>query len=113
MDFVLLLRTNKRIYFFYISLQSATSSFCSKNIIFQSFYLLFFSLFRLIEVTVFGSASEGFSQKIIKCSIEESLKWFKNVFDASKNYNMKIQGLVLLYSDCVTFVLFFLYIRPC
>ena len=46
------------------------------------------------EVAVFGSASEGFSQKNINCSIEESLKRFQNVFDASKNDSIKIRGLV-------------------
>jgi len=52
------------------------------------------------EVAVFGSASEGFSQKNINCSIEESLKRFQNVFDASKNDNIKIRGYISCTVGC-------------
>ena len=45
-------------------------------------------------MAVFGSASEGFSQKNINCSVEESLRRFQNVFEASKNDNVKIRGYV-------------------
>ncbi|XP_066934946.1 hydroxymethylglutaryl-CoA lyase, mitochondrial-like [Clytia hemisphaerica] len=52
------------------------------------------------EIAVFGSASEGFSQKNINCSIEESLKRFQNVFDASKNDGIRIRGYLSCTVGC-------------
>jgi hydroxymethylglutaryl-CoA lyase len=44
------------------------------------------------EVAVFGSASEGFSQKNINCSVEESLARFKEVCDAALPRGIKVRG---------------------
>ena len=52
------------------------------------------------EVAVFGSASEGFSQKNINCSIKESLSRFKPVINAANVENVKVRGYVSCITDC-------------
>ena len=47
------------------------------------------------EVAIFGSASEGFSQKNINCSVNESLARFKAVCDAALAKGIKVRGYVV------------------
>jgi hydroxymethylglutaryl-CoA lyase len=49
------------------------------------------------EVAVFASASEGFSQKNINCSIEESIDRFMPVVEAARRLHVKVRG----YLSCV------------
>jgi hydroxymethylglutaryl-CoA lyase len=48
------------------------------------------------EVAVFGSASEGFSQRNINCSVEESLGRFKQVCDAALAKGIRVRGYIPL-----------------
>jgi len=50
------------------------------------------------EVAIFGSASEGFSQKNINCSIEESFLRFTPILKQAKIDKCKVRG----YISCVT-----------
>ena len=52
------------------------------------------------EVAIFGSASEGFSQKNINCSIAESLERFQPVVEAAKTAGMPVRGYVSCVTDC-------------
>jgi len=52
------------------------------------------------EVAVFASASEGFSQKNINCSIDESLDRFAPVVDAAKRLGVKVRGYVSCVVAC-------------
>ncbi len=52
------------------------------------------------EVAIFGSASEGFSQKNINCSIEESLKRFAPVAKAALNNGVILRGYVSCVVEC-------------
>ncbi len=52
------------------------------------------------EVAVFGSASEGFSQANINCSIEGSFERFGPVFEGAKQAKMKVRGYVSCVVDC-------------
>jgi hydroxymethylglutaryl-CoA lyase len=52
------------------------------------------------EVAVFASASEGFSQKNINCSIDESLDRFVPVTDAAKRLGVKVRGYVSCVVAC-------------
>ncbi|MBT8476933.1 MAG: hydroxymethylglutaryl-CoA lyase [Alphaproteobacteria bacterium] len=52
------------------------------------------------EVAIFGSASEGFSQANINCSISESLARFAPVAEAAKVGNVKLRGYVSCVTDC-------------
>ncbi|PRX10809.1 UNVERIFIED_ORG: hydroxymethylglutaryl-CoA lyase [Martelella mediterranea] len=52
------------------------------------------------EVAVFASASEGFSQKNINCSIAESLKRFEPLLDAAKSDGMRVRGYVSCVIAC-------------
>lgn len=52
------------------------------------------------EVAVFGSASEGFSQKNINCSIKESFERFIPVLEAAKIDKVKVRGYVSCVTDC-------------
>ena len=52
------------------------------------------------EVAVFASASEGFSQANINCSIAESLERFAPVLDAAKARGMPVRGYVSCVTDC-------------
>ena len=52
------------------------------------------------EVAIFGSASEGFSQANINCSISESLKRFRPVLEAASDENVQVRGYVSCVTDC-------------
>lgn len=52
------------------------------------------------EVAIFGSASEGFSQKNINCSIAESLERFKPVVALAHEHGIKLRGYVSCVTDC-------------
>lgn len=52
------------------------------------------------EVAVFASASEGFSQKNINCSIAESLQRFEPVMTAAKKHGIKVRGYVSCVMGC-------------
>ena len=52
------------------------------------------------EVAVFGSASEGFSQKNINCSIAESLERFEQVVAAAGQAGLKVRGYVSCVAGC-------------
>jgi len=49
------------------------------------------------EVAVFAAASEGFSQKNINCSIDESIDRFIPVFEAASKAGVRVRG----YLSCV------------
>jgi len=52
------------------------------------------------EVAIFASASEGFSQKNINCSIAQSIERFKPVLAAAQADNMPVRGYVSCVTDC-------------
>lgn len=52
------------------------------------------------EVSVFGSASEGFSRANINCSISESFERFQPVIRAALAEKMKVRGYVSCVTDC-------------
>ncbi|MEE9388955.1 MAG: hydroxymethylglutaryl-CoA lyase [Paracoccaceae bacterium] len=52
------------------------------------------------EIAIFGSASEGFSQANINCSISESLKRFEPVAKAALGAKVKMRGYVSCVTDC-------------
>jgi hydroxymethylglutaryl-CoA lyase len=52
------------------------------------------------EVAIFGSASEGFSQKNINCSVAESLERFLPIVDAAKAAMIPVRGYVSCITDC-------------
>jgi len=52
------------------------------------------------EVAVFAAASEGFSQKNINCSIDESIDRFIPVFDAARRVGVKVRGYVSCVVAC-------------
>ena len=52
------------------------------------------------EVAVFASASEGFSQKNINCSIAESLRRFSPVMEAANKHRLKVRGYVSCVMGC-------------
>lgn len=52
------------------------------------------------EIAVFGSASEGFSQSNINCSIAESIERFKPVIAAALQNNIPVRGYVSCVTDC-------------
>lgn len=52
------------------------------------------------EIAIFGSASEGFSQANINCSIKESLERFKPIAEAAKVGNVKMRGYISCVTDC-------------
>lgn len=52
------------------------------------------------EVAIFGSASEGFSQKNINCSIAESLERFKPVMEAADKAGIPVRGYVSCVAVC-------------
>jgi hydroxymethylglutaryl-CoA lyase len=55
---------------------------------------------RADEIAIFASASEGFSQANINCSISESLERFEPVLDAAKDRKMLVRGYVSCVTDC-------------
>jgi len=52
------------------------------------------------EVAIFASASEGFSQKNINCSVAESIARFEPVLAAAKAIEMPVRGYVSCVTDC-------------
>lgn len=52
------------------------------------------------EVAIFASASEGFSQKNINCSIDESIERFKPVAKAALEAGVKLRGYVSCIVEC-------------
>ncbi|MBL4892497.1 MAG: hydroxymethylglutaryl-CoA lyase [Rhizobiaceae bacterium] len=52
------------------------------------------------EIAVFGSASEGFSQSNINCSVAESIERFKPVITAALNDNIPVRGYISCVTDC-------------
>ncbi len=52
------------------------------------------------EVAVFASASEGFSQKNINCSIAESLGRFQVILQAARTAMIPVRGYVSCVTDC-------------
>ena len=52
------------------------------------------------EIAVFGSASEGFSQNNINCSIKESISRFSDVIEKAKSDKCNIRGYVSCVTDC-------------
>jgi hydroxymethylglutaryl-CoA lyase len=52
------------------------------------------------EVAVFAAASEGFSQKNINCSIDESIDRFVPVLDAARRQGVKVRGYVSCVVAC-------------
>lgn len=52
------------------------------------------------EVAVFGSASEGFSQKNINCSVAESLARFEPVLAAARQAGIRVRGYVSCALGC-------------
>lgn len=52
------------------------------------------------EVAVFASASEGFSQKNINCSIAESLERFRPLLLAATAARLPVRGYVSCVTDC-------------
>jgi hydroxymethylglutaryl-CoA lyase len=51
-------------------------------------------------VAVFASASEGFSQKNINCSVAESLERFAPIADAARSAGVPLRGYVSCVTDC-------------
>ena len=52
------------------------------------------------EVAIFGSASEGFSQANINCSIDESFERFAPIVVAAKSRGIPVRGYVSCVTDC-------------
>ncbi|MBL4807146.1 MAG: hydroxymethylglutaryl-CoA lyase [Rhodobacteraceae bacterium] len=52
------------------------------------------------EVAIFGSASEGFSQANINCSIADSLERFKPVLAAAKQAKIPVRGYISCVIEC-------------
>jgi len=52
------------------------------------------------ELAVFTSASEGFCQNNINCSIEQSLQRFEDVIDLARDVAIPVRGYVSCVTDC-------------
>ncbi|XP_025408895.1 hydroxymethylglutaryl-CoA lyase, mitochondrial isoform X2 [Sipha flava] len=52
------------------------------------------------EIAVFGSASEGFSQKNIGCSVAESLERFEDVVATALDHGIKVRGYISCVCGC-------------
>lgn len=52
------------------------------------------------EIAVFASASEGFSQANINCSIAESFERFQPVMEVAKEDGLPVRGYVSCVADC-------------
>ena len=55
---------------------------------------------KVDEVAIFGSASEGFSQKNINCSIEESFSRFIPIMEQAKIDKCNVRGYISCVTDC-------------
>ena len=52
------------------------------------------------EIAVFGSASEGFSQKNINASIAESLERFRPILEEARHIDLQVRGYVSCVVEC-------------
>ncbi|KAH0560267.1 hypothetical protein KQX54_002999 [Cotesia glomerata] len=52
------------------------------------------------EIAIFGAASESFSHRNINCSIEESIKRFKEVILEAQKNNIKTRGYISCIAGC-------------
>lgn len=52
------------------------------------------------EISIFGSASEGFSKANINATIEESLERFKPIMEAARHIDLPVRGYVSCVTDC-------------
>ncbi|XP_034943075.1 hydroxymethylglutaryl-CoA lyase, mitochondrial [Chelonus insularis] len=52
------------------------------------------------EIAIFGAASESFSLKNINCSIDESMRRFKEVIKKARESKLKIRGYVSCIAGC-------------
>ncbi len=52
------------------------------------------------EIAIFASASEGFSQANIRCSVAESIERFIPILKAAKAVNLPVRGYVSCIADC-------------
>ncbi|WP_107497620.1 hydroxymethylglutaryl-CoA lyase [Thalassobius sp. I31.1] len=52
------------------------------------------------EISIFGSASEGFSKANINATIEESLERFKPIMEAARHVDLPVRGYVSCVTDC-------------
>ncbi len=52
------------------------------------------------EVAIFAAASDGFSQKNINCSIDESLQRFEPIMTAAREAGIKVRGYVSCVVGC-------------
>lgn len=52
------------------------------------------------EISVFGAASESFSQRNINCSIKESLERFRSVIEAARDSDVRVRGYVSCVLGC-------------
>ena len=52
---------------------------------------------KVNEVAVFTSATEGFSEKNINCSVDESIERFKVIISESQIDNAKVEVIYLVY----------------
>ncbi|KAF8470844.1 putative 3-hydroxymethyl-3-methylglutaryl-CoA lyase 2-like protein [Kalaharituber pfeilii] len=55
---------------------------------------------NLKEIAIFASASEGFSQRNINCSIAESLVRFRHVLDLAKEKGIRVRGYISMVISC-------------
>ena len=55
---------------------------------------------KVEEIAVFGAASEAFTQKNIRCTIEESLNRFETVMSIAKEHEIKVRGYVSCVMGC-------------
>lgn len=55
---------------------------------------------NLNEVAIFASASEGFSQKNINCSIDESLERFRPVLELCHDKGIRVRGYISMIFSC-------------
>ena len=55
---------------------------------------------KVNEVAVFTSATEGFSEKNINCSIDESIERFKVIISESQIDNAKVRGYISCIYKC-------------
>lgn len=55
---------------------------------------------RADEIAIFASASEGFSQANINCSVAESIERFVPVAEAAKAVGLPVRGYISCVTDC-------------
>lgn len=52
------------------------------------------------EIAIFASATEGFSQKNLNCSIKQSLERFVPVMKEAMNHSIRVRGYVSMVMGC-------------